>query len=101
MSIFSKVWNWFVGVAKAAWEIVAPAVKQAAVDFVNDPKLQRAAHEAVYAAARQGLTGDKAWVTARDTLVAQLKAAGIQAAANWIDTILQNAYFAFANNDEK
>ncbi len=98
MSFWTTIANFFKKAVKALWSFAAPGLRQAASDFVNNPQLQQAAREAVYAAARQGLTGDKAWVSARDNLTAQLKDTGIKVAANWIDTLLQNAYFAFANS---
>jgi hypothetical protein len=95
--MWKSVWTWIVGAAAAIWEFIGPSVIQAAKDFVNDKALQAAALGAVKAAAGKALTGDDAWGVARNVLVDQLKASGKIVADNWVDTLLQNAYFAYKN----
>jgi len=82
-------------VARAIYKIVAPAVRSAAIQFVNDPANQAIA--AARAAMARGLYGDAAWVAARDALVAQLGDSARSIADNWLDTLLQTAYFSVRN----
>lgn len=86
-----------VAVARAIYEIVAPAVKSAALAWVNDPANQAAAAAAVKAAIDRGLHGDDAWTVARDALLDQLGSSATTIADNWIDTLLQSAYFSIKN----
>jgi hypothetical protein len=83
--------------ARAIYQIVAPAVHSAAVTFVNDPANQAAAVAAARAAMARGLYGDAAWVAARDALVKQLGMSASVIADNWMDTLLQTAYFSVKN----
>jgi hypothetical protein len=83
--------------AKAIYKILAPAVRSAAIQFVNDPANQAAAVAAARAAMARGLYGDAAWVAARDALVAQLGSSATAIADNWLDTLLQTAYFSVRN----
>ena len=48
----------------------------------------------------EGLTGDKAWVKARDELVKALERAGRQLGDCAIDTALQLAYDAYKNTKQ-
>ena len=104
MKWYQKVWSWFAGgvttVAKAVYELVASGVKSAATSFVNDPQNQQVAINAVRAAISEGLTGDKAWVAARDAMLKQFSDSAQGIADNWLDTLLQNAYFTVANSGE-
>ena len=86
-----------VAVAKAIYQILAPAVHSAAIQFVNDPANQAAAIAAARAAMARGLYGDAAWVAARDALVKQLGSSASVIADNWLDTLLQTAYFSVKN----
>jgi hypothetical protein len=45
----------------------------------------------------RGLYGDAAWVAARDALVSQLGTSAYLIADNWLDTLLQTAYFSVKN----
>ena len=78
-------------VVKAIYQIVAPAVRSAAIQFVNDPGNQAAAAAAVQAAIDRGLKGDGAWTLARDHLLNQLGESAWSISANWLDTLLQSA----------
>lgn len=95
--MWKSLWSWIAGAAKTVWTFIGPSVKQAAKDFVNDKALQAAALAAVKAAAGKALKGDDAWGAARGVLLDQLKVTGRTVADNWVDTLLQNAYFAFKN----
>jgi len=95
--MLKSLWALITGAAKTVWSFIGPSVKQAAVDFINDKALQAGALAAVKAAAGKALKGDDAWTAARGVLLDQLKVTGQTVADNWIDTLLQNAYFAFKN----
>lgn len=95
--IWCAIWGAAAAVAKAVYEIVAPAVRSAALQFVNDPQNQAAAVAAVRAAMQRGLKGDAAWKVARDALLDQLGESAWSIADNWLDTLLQSAYFAVKN----
>ena len=87
-------------VVRAIYEIVAPLVIDAALQYVNDPGNQAAAAAAVRAAMARGLKGDKAWTVARDHLLNQLGESAWDIANNWVDTLLQSAYFSIKNAPE-
>lgn len=95
--MWKSVWTWITGAATALWQFIGPSVKAAAKDFINDKALQAAALAAVKAAAGKALKGDDAWASAREVLLDQIKVTGRSVADNWVDTLLQNAYFAFKN----
>lgn len=102
---YKKALSWLFGaaraVASAIYEIVAPAVQSAAVQFVNDAGNQRVAVAAVKAAMAGGLKGDAAWDAARAEMLAQFGASARSIADNWLDTLLQAAYFAIKNAVEE
>ena len=91
---YKRFWSWLCGKAQKLYTLVMPAVKTAVTTFLNDSTNQTLAIAAVKAAIDQGLRGDKAWVTARDALVAQLETSGKSVANTLIDTLLQTAYCA-------
>ena len=93
----AKIGIGLAAAAKAIYQILAPAVHSAAIQFVNDPKNQAAAIAAARAAMARGLYGDAAWVAARDALVSQLGSSATAIADNWLDTLLQTAYFSVRN----
>ena len=93
MNFLSTIGRWAAGVFIALF----PFFKSAARAFLCDPELQRLALHAVRAARNRGLYGDAAWDVARAQLLAALKRKGLAVASNWTDTLLQNAYFLFAN----
>lgn len=95
------MWNWlknlFVSTAKALFTIAADFVYSKAISIINDKELQALALAAVKAAAKRALTGDKAWVAARDAFTAALAAKGKDIGNAAIDTLLQLAYYCFKN----
>lgn len=101
MKWYTKLLTWItfgaIKIAKALYELVAPAVHTAALQFVNDPANQAFAIAAVKAAIDRGLTGDKAWTLARNELLQQFGHSAKDIADNWLDTLLQSAYFTIAN----
>ncbi len=98
---YKRAASWLFGAARAVaaviYEIVAPAVKSAALQFVNDRDNQRVALAAVRAAMSGGLKGNAAWDVARADLVAQFGASAQAIKDNWLDTLLQTAYFSVKN----
>jgi hypothetical protein len=84
-------------VVRAIYQIVAPAVRSAALQFVNDEANQAAAAAAVRVAIASGFKGGAAWEIARSNLLDQLGTSARGIADNWLDTLLQSAYFSIKN----
>lgn len=95
MSWLKNVWDWICGVAKTLLDAIVGQVLDRVKEILAERELVGLALEAIKAAAHEGLTGDKAWVAAREKLVTALKAAGIECAAVTIDTTLQCVYDAW------
>lgn len=95
MNWLKKLWDWVCGVAKTLLDAVLDKVLERAKEIRARRELAALALEAVKAAAHEGLTGEKAWVAARDRLTAALKAAGLEVAAVTIDTTIQVVYDAW------
>lgn len=93
-TFWERVKAFFVGVARELYKIAMPAVKSAVTDFLNDKDVQKTALSAVQAAISKGLRGDDAWTEARAAFESAVKAAGKEASATLLDTVLQNAYCA-------
>ena len=90
-----KLWNWVKGAVKSIVETVAEAVVARAKEIAKDKDLINLALNAVMAAAKDGLTGDDAWVKARDQFTDALKKAGYELGNCAIDTTLQCVYAAW------
>jgi p-aminobenzoyl-glutamate transporter AbgT len=90
-----------VAAARAIYQIVAPAVKSAALEFVNDKQNQAVAIAAARAAMSGGFTGNAAWGVARAEMLAQFGASASVIADNWLDTLLQTAYFSLKNAEQE
>lgn len=95
MNWLKKLWNWLVGKAKALLASVLDEVIEQAKEIAEEKDIAALALDAVKAAAHEGLTGDKAWVAARDRFTAALKKAGRELGDTAIDTTLQNVYAAW------
>ena len=95
--MWNKIKTWFGAAAKTLWKIIAPAVKQAAMDFVNNADVQNAARGAVVEAAANGLKNNEAFDFAVEQLKNSAAVAGKSVSQNFLDTVVQNAYFAFKN----
>lgn len=95
MNTLKKLWDWLCGAVKSLLETVLEAAIARAKERAKDTDLMGAALEAVKAAARQGLTGDKAWVAARDQFTAKLRELGRDLTDTAIDTALQTTYDAW------
>ena len=83
MSVFTKV-NVKRFIHEAELSVVATA-STTVNGFVNDPANQAAAREAVFAVAKDGLSGNEAL----DAAVGRLKAAGIAAGRDAATTLLR------------
>ena len=99
MNWLKSLWDWICGAAKSLLATVCDAVIAKAKELAEDKQLVSLALDAVQAAAAEGLTGDKAWVAARDRFVAALKAAGRELGNCAIDTALQSTYNAWKNRN--
>lgn len=95
MDWLKNLWNWLVGKAKALLACVLDEVIEQAKEIAEEKELAGLALDAVQAAAKEGLTGQKAWAKARDKLVKALKETGQELADTAIDTLLQNIYSAW------
>lgn len=95
MNWLKKLWDWVVGTAKTLLATVCDTVLERAKKVAEDKELVNLCLTAIQAAAQKGLTGDKAWVAARDQLVAALKSAGRELGDCAIDTALQVVYDAW------
>ena len=92
--MFKKVVSWFKAafskdnVKRFVHEVELSVVATASTTvngFVNDPANQAAAREAVFAVAKDGLSGNKAL----DAAVGRLKAAGLAAGRDAATTLLR------------
>ncbi len=100
MNLLKKLWNWICGVGRTLLTAICEAVVDRAKEVAKDEELVNLCLNAIQAAAAEGLTGDKAWVRARDELVAALKRAGRELGDCAVDTALQLAYDAWKHTQE-
>ena len=98
--MLKKIWDWLVGGVKSLLDAILDTILDEAKRLTKDKDLVALALEAVKAAAREGLTGEKAWVAARDRLTTALKEAGRELGDCAIDTTLQVVYNAWKNHKE-
>ena len=98
--MIKKIWDWLVGGVKSLLDAILDTILDEAKRLTKDKDLVALALEAVKAAAREGLTGEKAWVAARDRLTTALKEAGRELGDCAIDTTLQVVYNAWKNHKE-
>ncbi len=95
--LFSGLWAWAKPKLAALFTLTAANVAREVLALVNDAALQRLAYEAVKAAAEAGLKGNAAFDAAFAALSDRLKAEGRELADNVKDTLVQNAYLVFKN----
>ena len=100
MNWIKNIWRWICGAAKTLLAQIADAILERAKQITQDKELISLALNAIQAAASEGLTGDKAWVRARDMFTAALKAAGRELGDCAIDTTLQTVYDAWKNRKD-
>lgn len=95
MNILKSIWNWLTAAFRTLLDAVLDAVIEKAKDVAEDKQIAALALDAVKSAAHEGLTGEKAWVFARDKFTAALKDAGEVLTDTAIDTTLQLVYAAW------
>lgn len=101
MTMIKKLWAWLWGGVRTVLMAVVEAVARRTKEITDDTELVQMCVNAIEAAVREGLTGEKAWVYARDRLVASLKAAGRQMGDCAIDTALQVIYDGWKNRETR
>lgn len=99
MNWLKRLWNAICGGVKTVILAVVEAVSKRIKEITDDTDLVQLCVDAIEAAVKEGLTGDKAWVYARDKLVASLKDAGRQMGDCAIDTALQVIYDGWKNRE--
>lgn len=99
MDWLKKAWGWLCGAVKDLLSIVCDTVLERAKEIARDRELTSLALTAVQAAAKEGLTGEKAWVKARDVFTKALASAGRDLGDCAIDTALQVVYDAWKNRN--
>lgn len=97
MKWLKELWNKIWGGVKTVVMAVVEAVCKRTKEITDDTELVQMCVDAIEAAVKEGLTGEKAWVYARDKLVAALKDAGRQMGDCAIDTALQVTYDGWKN----
>lgn len=97
MKWLKELWNKIWGGVKTVVMAVVEAVAKRTKEITDDTELVQMCVDAIEAAVKEGLTGEKAWVYARDKLVAALKDAGRQMGDCAIDTALQVTYDGWKN----
>lgn len=100
MTMIKKLWAWLWGGVKTVLMAVVEAVGKRTKEITDDTELVQMCVNAIEAAVKEGLTGEKAWVYARDNLVAALKKAGRQMGDCAIDTALQVIYDGWKHTQE-
>lgn len=100
MNWLKQLWNWIKGGVKTLLVAICEKVVARAKEVAQDEELVNLCLTAIQAAATEGLTGDKAWVRARDELTAALKRAGRELGDCAIDTALQVVYDGWKNTRE-
>lgn len=101
MNWLKKLWNAIWGGVKTVLMAVIEAVGKRTKQITDDTELVQMCVNAIEAAVKEGLTGEKAWVYARDNLVTALKKAGRQMGNCAIDTALQVIYDGWKNSQKK
>ena len=99
MKWLKELWNKIWGGVKTVLMAVVEAVAKRTKEITDDTELVQMCVDAIEAAVKEGLTGEKAWVYARDRLVKSLKAAGRQMGDCAIDTALQVIYDGWKNRE--
>lgn len=100
MNWLKKLWNWVCGVGRTLLMAICEKVVDRAKEVAEDKELVNLCLNAIQAAATEGLTGEKAWVRARDELVAAIKRAGRELGDCAIDTALQVVYDSWKNTQQ-
>lgn len=99
--MLKKLWDWLWGGVKTLLATVLDTILEEAKRLTEDNELVALALDAVKAAAHEGLTGEKAWLYARDKFTAALKEAGRELGNCAIDTTLQVVYSAWKSTKQE
>lgn len=99
MNWLKKLWDAIWGGVKTVILAVVDAVAKRTKEITDDTELVQLCVDAIEAAVKEGLTGEKAWVYARDRLVKSLQETGRQMGDCAIDTALQVIYDGWKNRE--
>lgn len=97
MNIFKKVWNYLFGKVKDLLTAVIDFAFTSTKDILEDKELMALALDAIKAAAKDQLTGEKAFTTARDKFVEAAKAAGREIKDSTVNYIIELVYNSWKN----
>lgn len=93
--MFKSILNYIMSIGKSLVKKICISIIEKSKAIAKDKDIVNLALKAIDAAAKEGLTGEKAWVVARDKLTKALKEAGKELGDCAIDTTLQNTYAAY------
>ena len=99
MNWLKRLWSAIWGGVKTVILAVVEAVAKRTKEITDDTELVQLCVDAIEAAVKEGLTGEQAWVYAREKLVAGLKDAGRQMGNCAVDTALQVIYDGWKNRE--
>lgn len=92
MEILKKIWDYLFGKVKDLLTSVIDFAFTTTKDILEDKELMALALDAVKAAATEQLTGEKAFVAARNKFVAAAKDAGKELKDSTINYIIELVY---------
>ena len=98
--MWSKIWNWITGAAKALFSIVFTNVKSSLVNLLNNKEVQIAALDAIEAVKVMGLKDNDALSKAVEILRQQGIAEGMNCSETILKTLVQNAYCSLKLSEE-
>jgi hypothetical protein len=97
MSIFKTMWNYLFGKVKDLLAQVIDFAFTTTKDILDDKELMALALDAIKAAAKEQLTGEKAFVAARDKFVNAAKDAGKELKDSTVNYIIELVYNSWKN----
>lgn len=92
MNIFKKVWNYLFGKVKDLLTAVIDFAFTSTKDILEDKELIALALDAIKAAAKDQLTGENAFVAARDKFTTAAKEAGKELKDSTVNYIIELVY---------
>lgn len=95
MNMLKKIWNYLFGKVKTLFTTVLDFCFSETKRLISDKQLMALALDAVKAAADEKLTGNKAFVKARDAFVTAAKEAGIELKDSTINLVIELVYNGF------
>lgn len=90
-----KIWDYLFGAVKTLFAQVLDFCAKKTKELIEDKELMALALDAVKAAAEEKLTGNKAFVKARDKFTTALKEAGLELKDSTINLVLELVYSGF------